>query len=71
MATTATDRLDRISVHEAHRHLTADTDALLVCAYDDAEKFHRNHLAGAISLDDFKSREDSIPKNRQIIFYCA
>jgi uncharacterized protein (TIGR02284 family) len=63
--------VDRISAHQAHRQLTTDTDALLVCAYDDAEKFRANHLAGAISLDDFKSREDSIAKNRQIIFYCA
>jgi rhodanese-related sulfurtransferase len=43
---------------------------LLVCAYDDEDKFKRNHLAGAISLAEFRSRP-SIDKDQEIIFYCA
>jgi hypothetical protein len=39
----------------------AANSALLVCAYDSAEKFRQNHLAGAISLAAFKSRLHAIP----------
>ena len=60
---------ERISPQQAHEHL--ETGALLVCAYDDEEKFHKNHLQGAISLDDFHSRLDSLAKDRELIFYCA
>jgi uncharacterized protein (TIGR02284 family) len=63
--------VDRISPPEAHRRLESDPSAMLVCAYDSQEKFRENHLAGAISLDEFKSRADAIPKDRDIIFYCA
>lgn len=45
--------------------------ALLVCAYDDEQKFNQNHLEGAISLSEFKSRLASLPQDQEIIFYCA
>lgn len=45
--------------------------ALLVCAYDSQEKFEQNHLEGAISLDEFHAMSDSLPKDREIIFYCG
>ena len=62
--------IPRISAESAHQHIV-DDDALLVCAYDDAKKFEQNHLAGAISLDDFRAQADSLPKDREVIFYCA
>ena len=45
--------------------------ALLVCAYKDIKKFKSMKLKGAISWDDFISKVDSLPKNQEIIFYCA
>jgi len=45
--------------------------ALLVCVYDNQEKFEKNHLEGAISLTEFKSRVSSLPKDHEIVFYCA
>ena len=45
--------------------------ALLVCAYDTPEKFRRNHLQGALSLDQLRDREASLAKEQEIIFYCA
>ncbi|HKQ50175.1 MAG TPA: hypothetical protein VJZ71_19020 [Phycisphaerae bacterium] len=45
--------------------------ALLVCAYDKPEKFHKNHLQGALSLDQLQARESSLAKESEIIFYCA
>ena len=60
----------RISPNETREKVTSGR-ALLVCAYDDERKFKANHLEGAISLSDFKSRLASLPKDQEIIFYCA
>lgn len=60
----------RIPPDETRQKVTSGS-ALLVCAYDDEEKFEKNHLEGAISLAEFKSNLSSIPKNKEIIFYCA
>ena len=45
--------------------------ALLVCAYDNEEKFKALHLDGAISLSEFKSRLSALSKGQEIVFYCA
>jgi rhodanese-related sulfurtransferase len=60
----------RISPEEARQKVTAGS-ALLVCAYDDEEKFKRVHLDGSISFGEFKSRLPSLAKDQEIIFYCA
>lgn len=46
-------------------------DALLVCAYDDDQKFNAMHLENARSLRQFHELEGSLPKSKEIIFYCA
>ena len=63
--------IDRIGVQEAHQNLESDPDALLVCAYDEGEKFDKYHLEGALSLYDFEARADLLPADREIILYCA
>ncbi len=45
--------------------------AILVCAYDDDDKFKQFHLSGAISLNEFKARTNELKKDQQIFFYCA
>lgn len=60
----------RISPETVREKVISDS-AILVCAYDDEEKFKNLHLEGAISLTDFKSRLSSIEKDQEIIFYCA
>ena len=45
--------------------------ALLVCAYENEEKFKAVHLEGALSLNEFKSRVGTLSKDQEIIFYCA
>jgi rhodanese-related sulfurtransferase len=45
--------------------------ALLVCAYPSEERFRSLRLEGAISLQEFESRVPSLPKDQEIIFYCA
>jgi rhodanese-related sulfurtransferase len=60
----------RISAEET-RQRVSEGSALLVCAYDDDEKFKNNHLQGAISLNELKSRLPAMTQNQEIIFYCA
>jgi rhodanese-related sulfurtransferase len=60
----------KIDVRQARNDVEV-SDALLVCAYDNQEKFDKNHLAGAIPLDDLRAQEVSLSKQRELIFYCA
>lgn len=60
-----------ISAQDAHAKLEMDPGAMLVCAYEKGEKFEKHRLEGAIPFDQFRSQEGKIPKNREIIFYCA
>jgi hypothetical protein len=60
----------RISPREAQEKVAAGT-ALLVCAYDDEEKFKNNSLEGSISFSEFQSRLPSLSPDQEIVFYCA
>ncbi len=60
----------RVAPREA-RESVASGRALLVCAYDDDEAFRRMRLEGAISLREFRTRLQSLAKEREIVFYCA
>lgn len=53
------------------RRKAESKEALLVCAYPEDEKFRKFHLAGAMSLKTFEAGLATIPKNQEIIFYCA
>jgi hypothetical protein len=60
----------RISPKEVRKKVTSEA-ALLVCAYDNDEKFKQVHLEGAISLSGFRSKLPWLNKGNEIIFYCA
>lgn len=60
----------RISPEETRRRVLSGA-ALLVCAYDDDEKFKRNRLEGAISFSEFRTRFATGSRGQEIIFYCA
>jgi uncharacterized protein (TIGR02284 family) len=62
--------VDRIGPREARQRVESGV-AMLVCAYDSDDKFQEYHLEGAISLHEFETRADAIPKDRELIFYCA
>lgn len=61
---------ERIDPDRARARLMS-SDALLVCAYDTPEKFRENFLDGAISLQELQTRASQLPRDREIIFYCA
>jgi hypothetical protein len=60
----------RISAEETRKKVLSGT-AVLVCAYDDDEKFRNNRLEGAISLREFRNKVASLPKEEEIIFFCS
>jgi hypothetical protein len=62
--------ITRISVEEAYRKVKAGK-ALLVCAYNDDEKYGKMRLEGSMPLSKFDARIASHPKEAEIIFYCA
>jgi hypothetical protein len=60
----------RIQPKEAREKILAGK-AMLVCAYDNDEKFKKVNLEGAISLSELRVKEESLSKEQEIIFYCA
>lgn len=59
-----------ISAAEA-RHGVTSGKALLVCAYCDEEACRKVQLGGSISLTRFEPELEGLPKDREIVFYCA
>lgn len=60
----------RINPEETYRNVKSG-EALLVCAYDDEATYQTMRLDMAISLGEFQKRLPEIPKEKEIIFYCA
>ncbi|MFZ7127799.1 MAG: rhodanese-like domain-containing protein [Desulfobacterales bacterium] len=60
----------RITPEKARERLQTGS-AILVCGYDDEDKWRKNMLEGAISFGDFVSRLPSIGNDQEIIVYCA
>lgn len=60
----------RVSSEEVRQRVTAGK-ALLVCAYDDEDTFRSMRLEGAISLKDLDARLSALPREQEIVFYCA
>jgi len=61
---------ERIRPDEAHEKVESG-EAVLVCAYEDEQKCRSMRLEGSISLKELEERLGSVPKEREIIFYCA
>ena len=61
----------RVQPRDVWSRIQAGSDLLLVCAYDDEAKCRANQLRGATTLNEFRSRAASLPKDREIVFYCA
>ena len=66
----AADDVSRVSAAEVHQRVKKG-QALLICAYDNDDKFAKMALEGAIPRSKFTDRLPRTPKNRQLIFYCA
>lgn len=60
----------RVTAREGHDRVSAGR-ALLVCAYEDPARFAAHRLEGAISIQEFRARRGTLPRDQEIIFYCA
>jgi len=60
----------RITPQEAYEKVKAG-QALLVCGYEEEEKFRAMRLEMAISFAGLQKMLPALPKDREIIFYCA
>ncbi len=58
----------RISAEETRMKIQSH-QAILVCAYEDEEKFKKAHLEESISLTEFRDKTTSWPEEQEIIFY--
>ena len=61
----------RVSPQYVWEKLHSSSDTLLVCAYEDPEKFRQNRLQGAIDMQQLESKMPTIGKEREIVFYCS
>jgi rhodanese-related sulfurtransferase len=61
---------ERISPEGAKKKVKS-SEALLVCAYEEEEKFRDMQLEGAMSYKEFKKKVASLPKEQEIIIYCS
>jgi hypothetical protein len=62
--------VERISAEEARQKVQSGR-ALLVCAYDDEAKCGPIRLEGAITMSELRRKLPSVPRDREIILYCA
>lgn len=62
--------LEKVPVTDARTRLLSQK-AILVGAYKEGRKFDKFALEGAISLTKLREMAENIPKDKEIIFYCA
>lgn len=63
-------KMSRITPEETYQKLRVE-NALLVCAYESEEQCRNPQLDGAIFLSEFRAKLPAIPKDQEIVFYCA
>ncbi|GAB4350478.1 MAG: hypothetical protein Kow0099_34050 [Candidatus Abyssubacteria bacterium] len=59
----------RVTPQEAKPRVESG-EALLVCGYEDEQKCMNIRLKGALTLGELGAKLASIPKDKEIIFYC-
>jgi hypothetical protein len=62
--------VERIEAEEA-RGKVQSGEALLVCAYEDEAKCGSMRLEGAMTWGEFTRKMASLPKDGEVILYCA
>ena len=60
--------VELIDARDAFKHMQDDS-ALLICAYESDEKFHKLQLEGAIPLSEFQTIAPTLAKDKELVFY--
>ena len=64
--------VERITPDEVWRQMQdPGSEVELVCAYEDEAKCEELRLEGAQTLAELQEREDEVPKDRMLVFYCT
>lgn len=61
----------RISAADLRTKLAREDDTILVCAYADPEACQQHPIEGALDFQTFEAELPSLPKDQEIVFYCA
>jgi rhodanese-related sulfurtransferase len=61
----------RIGVDELKRKIELDPGLLVVNGYDDPQKWADTQIDPAISWMEFAGMQETLPKDREIVLYCA
>jgi rhodanese-related sulfurtransferase len=61
----------RISVSDVRQRMDRGEEFLLVCGYDDEQKWKDSGVTGSVSFGQFQAQLADLPKNKEIIFYCG
>jgi hypothetical protein len=61
----------RISVRDVQQKLARHEGALVVCAYDDDQKWRGAGVSGSIPFSQLQAKLNTLPKTQEIIFYCG
>lgn len=64
------DGIPRITPEQARGKVLAG-EALLVCAYDDPKTYASLNLEGSIAVQRLREMVPSLPRDREIVCYCA
>ncbi len=61
----------RISPRDLKSRMESPTPPLVVLGYEDEESFGKYAIDDAIPFGEFRARAASLPRDREIVFYCA
>jgi hypothetical protein len=61
----------KVTPEEVRRRMSSGASTLLVCAYEDADKCRQAQLDGAIHMPALNARLATLPKDTELVFYCA
>ena len=62
---------DKIKARDLRGRMGSSDAPLLVLAYEDDKSFRAYGVDGAIPFSEFQAQLPSLPKEREIVFYCA
>jgi hypothetical protein len=60
---------ERVDANDVKRRM--DAGALLVCAYDDEAKCEKMRVQGAMTLGELRAQASELPRDQEILLYCA
>jgi hypothetical protein len=61
----------RVSPQYVRNRMQTGADMIVVCAYDDPAKCSKIKIQGSIDYLQLESRLGAVPKDKEIVFYCA